>query len=476
MFRRKLIFGYAVAALAAWPAHSEAQSGKVSPASRQVPIYRSQDDGTLRPDDGTASYPDWNTESEPPVNARLAEKLRAARHITPALPVDTTENLNQPAPEEVAPQQNPMPMQHDSGYAAEGTWDMHGGAMGGCSTGGCSTGGCDTCCQMPCCCSNPFWAHRTGFFGDYINFNPRGVDLAYGAQAITDGGPIATPGNPTFGNVPFGRVGVLDPEGESGYRAGFTWAMDSCSSVTATYTEFESDERDVLGIPGNTDDLGAQAISFVTHPGTSIFGAVGGQLLLNGYDIDFRNLDIDYSRLAWASCNAYVNWTAGVRYGSLEQHFGQVIQPINPGGVVGTFTDVNFDGVGLRLGADGRRRIGCGGWSVYGKSFINVLFGEFRSRYTQFNTVGGADNQGLGIEATANWEDDRVVPVLEYELGISWASRSERLRFSAGYYTAFWFNTITTGEFINAVQQSNYLNVGDTMSFDGLTTRVEYRF
>ena len=38
---------------------------------------------------------------------------------------------------------------------------------------------------------------------------------------------------------------------------------------------------------------------------------------------------------------------------------------------------------------------------------------------------------------------------------------------------SYWTNTVTTSEFIDAVQADNYTDVGDTLGFNGLVGRVE---
>jgi hypothetical protein len=39
-----------------------------------------------------------------------------------------------------------------------------------------------------------------------------------------------------------------------------------------------------------------------------------------------------------------------------------------------------------------------------------------------------------------------------------------------------WFNTLTTQEFVQAVQGNDLVDLGQTMTFDGLNARIEYRF
>ena len=101
---------------------------------------------------------------------------------------------------------------------------------------------------------------------------------------------------------------------------------------------------------------------------------------------------------------------------------------------------------------------------------MSVLFGKFNTDYTQQNTTTTV------IEATSNWANQRVVPILDYEVGLSWISRSGRWRLSSGYYTAFWFNAITTPEYVQAVQNADFVHLGDTIAFTGLTSKVEFRY
>ena len=78
--------------------------------------------------------------------------------------------------------------------------------------------------------------------------------------------------------------------------------------------------------------------------------------------------------------------------------------------------------------------------------------------------------------ARAELKDDRFVTVLDYELGLAWTSCNRCWRVTGGYLASHWFNAITTPVFIDAVQADNYVDIGDTLSFDGLTVRVERRF
>ena len=180
--------------------------------------------------------------------------------------------------------------------------------------------------------------------------------------------------------------------------------------------------------------------------------------------------DIDYRRLLSGGFSHALNYTVGLRYGNLNQQFQQTGDFAQPLGTLQTNTNIRFEGVGLRTGLDGMHQIGNSRLSFYGKTFISVLFGEVNASYTQVNTTT------TDVLATSRWADVRPVPVLEYELGVKWISCNGNWRLNTGYYTAFWFNSVTTAQYIQAVQTSNFANVGQTVSFNGLVTRLEYCF
>jgi hypothetical protein len=301
------------------------------------------------------------------------------------------------------------------------------------------------------------WEHRTSIFAEYLYLHPRGIDLAHATQQDGTGGA---------GTVPFGRVGVLDPSAEAGIRTGFSFCLDSCSSLAATFSHFESTARDSLDVPVGP---GNPAVgSLVQHPGATLVGSTGP--VTAAYGIDFDIVDFDYRRLICGSEDGYLNYSLGVRYGRLEQNFIQQGVFTGGGGSVRTTTDIDFDGVGVRFGLDGERRIGCGAWTFYGKSSISALAGEYRSNYLMVNTTT------VTTLAIVDWQDDRFTGVFDYELGFAWRDCCNRWKLSVGYTAAYWFNTVTTPEFIRAAQSGNYVDLGDTVSFDGLTARVEYQW
>jgi hypothetical protein len=312
------------------------------------------------------------------------------------------------------------------------------------------------CCDQPCC--GP-WCHRSGVFGEFLWLHPTGVDMVHAQQQNGIGGA---------GTVPFGKVAATDPDYEPGFRVGGALALSDVSSLVGSYTFFESDSVSAVEapiIPGGGGAVG----SLVQHPGAAITASAGP--VTGFYEIDFQLADIEYRRLLFGDNAGWMNYSAGARYAHLEEDFLQF--GVFSGGQTGdihTRTDIEFDGGGALFGLDGEHLIGRRGLSLYGNLGVSPVFGQFSSFYDLMNA---STDTAL---ARAEWKDDRVVTILDFELGVAWTGPCRRWRLSTGYVASFWYNVITTPEFVDAVQRTNYTGVGDTLSFDGLSARIERRF
>jgi hypothetical protein len=349
--------------------------------------------------------------------------------------------------------------------ASHRQFDDEQGGVEGCDVG-CSAGGdaqcaapCETCCRSgkDACDCFPYWAHSHYVFGEYLNLRPTGVDMAHAIQQNGAGGQ---------GTVPTGLVGVLAPQWTPAFRVGFGVALGQCSSVGVAFTNFQSHTTDSLIAP---DGLGGTVASLVLHP-NSINAGSTSSLVNAQYDIDFKLVDVDYRRLLCGGDQHFVNYVLGVRYGKLNQQFQQIGNFAPPNGTMQTTTGIRFDGAGVHTGFDGQHQIYNRRFGVYGKGFVSVLFGQFRTEYEQLDTTSTI------VQAASRWRDYRAVPILDFELGINWTSCNEHWRVATGYYTAYWFNAITTSQYIQAVQTANFVGVGDTVAFNGLVARLECRF
>jgi hypothetical protein len=304
--------------------------------------------------------------------------------------------------------------------------------------------------QQPAADCPAFWEHRTGVFGEYLFLTARGADMHY-----------ATPVDAMFApQRPIGPAAVVQPGYASGFRVGGSLALDCDKSLVASYTRFRSDATDAVALPGGAGFLRSE----VVHPATQDVAADSLQARAR-YDIDFELVDVAYRQLLLGGCDFALNYVAGVRYGRLDQEFAGAHAII---GETLIHTDIDFHGVGPRLGLEGEKLF-AHGFLAYGRGYANFLVGRFDAEFLQQNIF-------IGNQAIAGLSDRRIVSQLELELGVGWQTACGHFRVTAGYYLAGWFNTITTPSWVDAVRADNYRRISDTLTFDGLTARAELRF
>lgn len=301
----------------------------------------------------------------------------------------------------------------------------------------------------------PWQPFHLGLFGEFLYLQPRNADVAF---AVPQNG-IGVPGS-----APIGAVAVADPDFSPAFRAGGYFGLGTDARVIATYTRFTSSTDTTLDVaaPGVVNPL-------VLFPGTFNAGYTAQQAT-SSYDINYQLIDIDYQVMADACQTYWWGYSLGARYARLEQEFGATFPFNTPDGTTTLNTVSNFTGVGPKAGVEGERLLFPSfGLRAYGKGSATFAVGHFAASYQQ-------DNQFNGTEAITNIRQDRIVPILDFELGLAWLSPGEHVRISAGYMVAAWFNSMTTSGWITSVQNGTYQPGADTVTFDGLTARGEVRF
>ena len=305
--------------------------------------------------------------------------------------------------------------------------------------------------------------HRTGLFGDFLYLRPRNADVAYAL-------PIE--GTAALGDeVPIGAVALVDQEYEPAFRVGGNWCLTEGASIRGQYTYFRSESTDSVINPNPA--AGTVIRSLVLHPNTA--NAASDYDSANATQrIDYDLVDIDYRGLILGCesccgnlCAIAVNGVVGGRYVRMDRDFRSTF-------VDGTVTDqvdtnIDFDGGGIRLGIEAEHHATATGLFVYGSGVTNLMVGEFQADYRQTNSVAGT-------EAATAWSAGRIVPTVDLELGVGWVGPRRRLKFSGGYLVSTWFNVVTTEDWINAVQTSNYDDMSGILTFDGLVARAQFDF
>ena len=306
------------------------------------------------------------------------------------------------------------------------------------------------CGGKTCCCDK----RCLSFFGEALYWRAGNMDIVYAVEQ--NGCDPATA-------IPTGPQGILSPDAELGFRAGFSCPMTDCSSIVATYTWYNADtSSSIMATPDNF--LASQ----VTHPSLENCG-MGSLASSAEFEIDLQFVDLDYHRTLRRSCNWNINYTAGVRYGSFEQEFQSQQTLAAAVGLANVRTDIDFDGLGIKLGLDGERFSSTSGFFIYGKGNASFLGGEYKADYLQTNQFGG------GTDIRVSREDYRLSTILEAELGFGWRSCDDRFRISAGYSAMGWHNALLTNSFLEQIRNGGKFDNSDFATFDGLVARFEYR-
>jgi hypothetical protein len=311
--------------------------------------------------------------------------------------------------------------------------------------------------------------------GDYLYIRPSNAEVAYAQVSDTSFTPP----------LPNGRTALTNPFYDTGFRVSAARALGDGASIGVSYMYFDNSvHSEIDAVAPN------QVISLVLYPGAPTLANPGDFAVANE-NIRFHVADIDYKVSLVSGPRYCASLVAGARYVLLDQGFDSVLVSDVPG--VGLLSDqvisnVKFEGGGIRAGFEGERQSPSSGFLVYGKSTASLVAGTFRADYSQFNT-------DLPTLVDTQWKSNRVLTILDLEVGAGWASTDGRLRVTGGWMVSAWFNTIKLSDYIHAVQNMASPNAVDPtlpnttllnfnidhevtkpLMFDGLVGRVEWRF
>ena len=104
-----------------------------------------------------------------------------------------------------------------------------------------------------------------------------------------------------------------------------------------------------------------------------------------------------------------MNFLFGARLAKLDQDLNATYT--NTTTIEEVFTRSRFEGAGLRTGLEGTWMSPSNGFFIYGNAYASFLAGKFRSSFVQQDNFAGT-------VVDVSYSDDRIVPVLDVELGI----------------------------------------------------------
>jgi hypothetical protein len=197
----------------------------------------------------------------------------------------------------------------------------------------------------------------------------------------------------------------------------------------------------------------------------------------NMYDIDFGHRNCFQPTCCADPCGQScarpcqpwdVTYWMGIRIADVKwDSFGSIIDVDSQDLVATNEHQMTFTGAGPRVGINVRRYFGRHSrFSLYGRANLALVLGHYQIKSTYFETDGTDTDTNL-------LSRDRVIPVTEIELGMSYNIR-QRTTISAGYFMQAWhdlgMSQQITGQFPQGYDDANIL------SFDGLFVRGEWNF
>jgi hypothetical protein len=314
-------------------------------------------------------------------------------------------------------------------------------------------------------CGNACGGARWQIAGEILYLRPTNADVPFAQVVNTNAVP----------QLPIGRTGESNPFYDTGFRISAARALGDCAAIGVTYSYFDTTVNSTVNATENTQLLTppvAQVRSLVLFPNSPNVDFLGNFAQAT-QQMRFQLADVDYKAALISGPRYCANFLVGARFASLEQSFSSAI--VNAAGVSELmFTNVNFEGGGVRLGLEGERQSANNGFLVYSKGAASFVGGTFRGEYSEFN-------QATPQLVDTQWRAHRVVTMLDFEVGAGWASPGGALRVTGGYMVSGWFNTVKLNDYIRAVQQGATFQAEDVGSskplvFDGLVARIECRF
>jgi hypothetical protein len=169
-----------------------------------------------------------------------------------------------------------------------------------------------------------------------------------------------------------------------------------------------------------------------------------------------------------------ITWSGGIR--AADASWSRRYTSFNQAGdfIGDAVSSMDFDGVGAKVGLEGRRYFFKNGWlSTYMKGDISILVGD-----VEIETVRTVEGGSVPDDVTRQtFDGSNVIPVTEIEAGIT-GQVTCRSRVSAGYLLSAWHDLGFRDQFDTANVDVFPLRYDDAniLGFDGFFARVEFAY
>lgn len=310
-------------------------------------------------------------------------------------------------------------------------------ASASCTPVPCVTGPCESECieivRDPVVCGG--WEGSAEFL--YLKPRQRGLDFA-----ATEDGTALVLGN--------GDIHNLDYDREGGFRASIGYRTKTRWGLIVSHTNFATDG---VAYAERPDGIG-QLFATRSHPD----GTQEANTARMASSLDYELFDVMLDRPFYDTRFATLSAFGGVRFVDFAQDFQYDYDGRDF--INGRIIDrTRMDGVGLRLGSEGRWNLPRG-LSLFGRFAGGITYGRYETQFFEDNL----DGQVLITEMRDQYE--QAISSLEAALGVSWQWKS--LRISGGYEMINWFNLSERAGYVDDIQEATYIPLSQDMLLEGL--------
>ncbi len=278
---------------------------------------------------------------------------------------------------------------------------------------------------------------------EYLLLKPQRRDLDFAILNQTNSGhPDGTTESLVLGTSSAFRVG-------GGYRLPNNW------DVGASYNYlFSRGQRVVASGPNGT------VYATLTHPEQveQATTAIGDARL------NYNIVDVEVGHRMQFADQFGLRVFGGGRGGFINQHVSATYNGRDAAND-GVYSRVDFDGVGLRVGAEGVWTIGRG-FSLFAHAAGSLVGGRYEVRETETN--------GTATLVHVSEKFEKVVPVTEYGVGLGW--QKDNIRIRLGYEMTNWGNLVDRPDFVDDVHRGKMVRRLSDLSLDGLSFQVGIGF
>ena len=295
------------------------------------------------------------------------------------------------------------------------------------------------CCDLEC----PAWEGSI----DYLFWRPRQRGLDY---AVSEDGSALTVGR--------GQVHEMKLDRDSGIRGQLAYRTKTGWGLALAYTHFETDGNGLAVRPPGVGELFATR----SHPDTN----EEADIALATGSFDYQVFDVLGYRSIYRNRFSDVQLFGGVRFADIDQ--AMRVDYDGRDFVNGVFTnEMNMDGFGFRVGADGTWWMGYG-FGLFGRVGGGLVLGRFRTELFESDLNGA--------QLITSIEDDyhQAVPEIDLAGGISW--RRNAFSVSVGYEMTNWFNLSNRAAFIDDIHEGLYGPFDMDVLLEGVTARAAFSF